>query len=86
MPYYTYIARCKDNSLYTGSCINIKNREKKHNEGKGAKYTKYRRPVTIIYFEKFNTLSESRRREAQIKRWTKIKKENLIKYSHTTKF
>jgi len=86
MKYFTYIARCRDNSLYTGSCIDIKSREKKHNEGKGAKYTRSRRPVKIVYFEKFNTLSESRKREAQIKRWTKIKKEKLIKYGHPTEF
>jgi len=79
MKYYTYLARCSDNSLYTGSCIDIKAREEKHNKGAGAKYTKSRRPVKIIYFEEFNTLSESRRREAQIKRSTKIEKENLIK-------
>lgn len=84
MKYFTYLARCSDNSLYTGSCINIKYREKKHNSGNGAKYTKYRRPVKIIYFEKFNTLTEARRRETQIKRWTKIKKENLVKYGHPT--
>jgi len=85
MKYYTYLARCSDNSLYTGSCIDIKAREKKHNKGEGAKYTKARRPVKIIYFEEFNTLSESRRREAQIKRLTKIEKENLVKSGHSAK-
>ncbi|HUT22510.1 MAG TPA: GIY-YIG nuclease family protein [Candidatus Bipolaricaulota bacterium] len=81
-----YIARCNDNSLYTGSRLNIQAREKRHNEGKGAKYTKYRRPVKIIYFEEYNTLREAMQRENQIKRWSKIKKENLIKYGHPTKF
>jgi len=79
MKYYTYLARCSDNSLYTGSCIDIKAREERHNQGKGAKYTKYRTPVKIIYFETFDTLSESRKREAEIKRLTKIEKENLVK-------
>ncbi len=82
MKYFTYIARCNDNSLYTGSCINIKAREEKHNKGEGAKYTKYRRPVKIVYFEKFNSRSEAQKREAQIKRLTKIEKENLVKSSH----
>lgn len=79
MKYFTYLARCNDNSLYTGSCINIKAREAKHNKGEGAKYTKQRRPIKIVYFEKFNTSTEARKREAQIKGWTKKKKEKLIK-------
>jgi len=77
MKYFTYLARCKDSSLYTGSCINIKAREIKHNKGDGAKYTKYRRPVKIVYFEEFDSLTEARRRESQIKRWARIKKKNL---------
>ena len=81
MEYFTYLARCNDNSLYTGSCINIKAREAKHNKGEGAKYTKQRRPIKIIYSETHNTLSDARKREAQIKRWAKEKKENLIKGS-----
>ena len=79
MKYFTYLARCNDNSLYTGYCSNIKNREEKHNKGEGAKYTKQRRPVKIIYFEKFNSIKEAMTREKQIKKWTRAKKENLVK-------
>jgi len=79
MSFYTYIARCNDNSLYTGYCKNLVYREKKHNLGKGAKYTKQRRPIKIIYFEKFETRVKAMRRERQIKKWPKVKKENLIK-------
>jgi putative endonuclease len=86
MSYFAYLARCCDGSLYTGSCTNIKAREIKHNEGEGARYTRKRRPVKIIYFEEVATLVEARRREAQIKGWTRIKKENLAKYGHPTKF
>jgi len=68
MKYFVYLARCSDNSLYTGSCTNIKDREIKHNRGEGAQYTKQRRPIKIVYSEKFITLIEARRREAQIKR------------------
>ncbi len=82
MKYFVYLARCSDFSLYVGSCGDIKAREVKHNKGEGAQYTKQRRPVKIIYFEEFSTLVEARRREAQIKGWTRIKKENLIKYGH----
>ncbi|MFH1112091.1 MAG: GIY-YIG nuclease family protein [Patescibacteria group bacterium] len=86
MKYFVYLARCNDNSLYTGSCTDIKTREIKHNKGEGTKYTKQRRPIKIVYFEKFDSLIEARRREVQIKRWTRTKKENLVKYGHPTKF
>ncbi len=78
MLFYTYIAKCNDNSLYTGYCKNLVSREKKHNLGKGAKYTRQRRPVKIIYYEKFRSRIEAMRRERQIKRWSKIEKEKLI--------
>jgi putative endonuclease len=84
--YYIYLARCNDNSLYTGSCKNITNREIKHNKGEGAQYTKQRRPIKIIYYEEYDTLFEAIKREKQIKKWSRIKKENLIKYGHPTKF
>jgi len=78
MSFYTYIARCNDNSLYTGYCKNLKDRKNKHNLGKGAKYTKYRRPIKIVYFEKFETKIEAINKERQIKKYSKIQKENLI--------
>jgi putative endonuclease len=84
--YFVYLARCSDNSLYIGNCSNLKNREKKHNMGEGAAYTKQRQPVKIVYFEEFDTLLEAVKRERQLKGWTRIKKENLIKYGHPTKF
>lgn len=79
MSFFVYLARCRDNSLYTGSCIDVQEREEKHNRGTGAKYTRSRRPVKIVYIEKFKTLSEARRREAEIKTWSKMKKEELVK-------
>jgi len=72
--HYFYIARCADNSLYCGSCIDPSAREAVHNAGKGAKYTRSRRPVRIIYYEEFATLGEARKREAQVKKLSKIKK------------
>ncbi len=77
--YFFYLARCKDNTLYAGYTTNIKQREEKHNSGNGAKYTKHRKPVKIVYFERFTNKIEAMRREAQIKKWKKNKKENLIK-------
>lgn len=85
MTYYTYIARCNDNSLYTGITNNLQKREKRHNQGNGSKYTRARLPVKIIYSESFKTLKAAARREIQIKGWTKNKKENLIKDKHPTK-
>lgn len=78
--YYVYIAQCSDETLYTGYCADLDERLKKHNEGKGAKYTRHRRPVKIVYNEMFKTRSEAMRREAQIKKWSRIKKEHLIKF------
>ena len=82
MNYFVYLARCADRSLYTGATRNLKNRESKHNAGEGSNYTKKRRPIKIVYFEKFEKLSEALKRERQIKGWTRIKKENLIKFGH----
>ena len=85
MLHYFYIARCADGSLYVGSCHDIKEREIRHNDGKGAKYTRDRRPIMIIYSEEYLTLVEARRRELQVKKWSRIKKENLSKGKHPTK-
>ncbi len=85
MSHYFYLARCADGSLYSGSCIDLQAREAKHNEGKGAKYTRSRRPVRVIYHEEFASLTEARRREAQVKNWSKLTKENLAAGKHQTK-
>ncbi len=77
--HYVYIARCRDGSLYTGTCVDLGAREAKHNDGTGAKYTRSRRPVRIVYHEVFETLSEARKREAAIKRLEKSQKESLIR-------
>ena len=77
--YFVYIARCSDGTLYTGYCADLLAREKKHNEGDGAKYTKYRTPVAIVHSEIFESRALAMQREAQIKRWSRIKKEDLIK-------
>ncbi|UPA22232.1 GIY-YIG nuclease family protein [Candidatus Peribacteria bacterium] len=78
MPHYFYLARCADDSLYAGTAIDIQEREAKHNDGTGAKYTRSRGPVKIVYSEEFETLSEARKREAEVKKWPKLKKESLL--------
>ncbi len=71
---YTYILRCADGSLYTGWTNDLQKRISLHNAGKGAKYTKARRPVTLFYFETFSTREEAMRREAAIKRLSRAQK------------
>jgi len=77
MSYYFYLARCSDNSLYCGSCVDLDAREDRHNSGKGAKYTRSRKPVKIVYFEEYSTLPEARRREAQVKTQARGTGENV---------
>ncbi len=76
---YTYIVKCSDGSLYTGWTNDIEKRMKAHNEGKGAKYTKSRRPVELIYYEEFQTKEEAMSREYAIKHMTRKQKELLVK-------
>ncbi len=78
--YYLYLLRCADNSLYCGQTNNLGKRVEEHNLGKskGAKYTKTRRPVKLVYFEEHDDLSQVLKREAEIKRWSKVKKEAII--------
>ena len=78
MSYYIYILLCRDGTLYTGSTNDIVKRFKDHLDGRGARYTKSHKPQKIVYKEKFLTKSEALKREAQIKKWTRIKKEALI--------
>ena len=69
MKYFVYILQCVDKTLYVGCTNNLERRFKEHNELKlGAHYTKIRRPVKLMYSEKFKTLTDARRREKEIKR------------------
>ena len=74
----TYILKCNDNSLYTGWTNDITHRLKMHNEGKGAKYTRGRGPLELVYLEEFETKQEAMSREAKIKRLTRKEKLLLI--------
>lgn len=78
MPHYFYLARCADDSLYSGYCVDLHKREDAHNSGTGAKYTRARGPVKIVYSEEFDSKSAALKREAEVKRWTKAQKEELI--------
>lgn len=75
---YTYILKCGDNSLYTGWTNNIKNRLENHRNGKGAKYTKGRGPLELVYLKVFETKSEAMKWESYIKHLSKAEKLDLI--------
>ena len=73
---YTYILKCRDGTYYTGWTNDLERRIKTHNQGKGAKYTRTRRPVELAYYEAFSTKEEAMRREARLNTWTGRKKKN----------
>ena len=77
--HYTYMLKCKDGTYYTGYTNDLEKRVQAHNEGKGAKYTKGRGPVELIYFEEYEDKSIAMRREWEIKRLTRSQKEELHK-------
>lgn len=78
--FYVYLVRCIDSTLYCGQTNNLEKRIKEHNlsKTKSAKYTRGRKPVTLVYFEKVSTVSVALKREHEIKRLTKIQKEVLV--------
>lgn len=79
MSWYVYMLRCSDGSLYTGYTDDPERRETVHNSGKGAKYTRSRLPVKLVYRECYEEKSEALRREIAIKKLSKPQKEALIK-------
>ena len=74
-----YVVRCSDGSLYTGVTKNLKRRVLEHNYGtKGAKYTRSRRPVKVVYEESCATYSDALKKEWAFKKFSKTKKERII--------
>ena len=78
MAWAVYILECSDGSFYTGISNNVEARINTHNASKGAKYTKSRLPVTLVFQENTFNKSESLRREIEIKKLTRKKKMELI--------
>ncbi len=76
---YAYMVRCADKSLYTGWTNDLEKRIAAHNAGKGAKYTKSRLPVELVYYEAFATKQEAMSREWHLKKLTRAQKEMLVK-------
>lgn len=79
MECYTYMVQCSDGSLYTGWTNDLEKRLLAHNAKKGAKYTKSRTPVKLVYYEVFTSKQEAMRREYEVKQYTRREKEALLK-------
>ena len=75
---FVYIVQCSDGTYYTGWTTDLFKRIKAHNEGRGAKYTRSRRPVELVYSEALETKEDALRREYAIKRLTRTQKIKLI--------
>lgn len=78
MSWYVYMLRCGDNTLYTGVTDDVERRLAAHRTGKGAKYTRGRGPLELVYVEKVPDKSSALRREYQIKRLSREEKEGVI--------
>lgn len=75
---FVYVAKNSIGKLYIGITVNPDNRVVYHNQKRGAKFTKYKPNYKIVFLEKYSTLAEARKREIQIKKWRRDKKELLI--------
>ena len=80
---YTYMLQCGDGTYYTGWTNDLDRRLKAHNEGKGGKYTRSRRPVRLVYYEEHETKQEAMRRDWEIKQLTRAGKEELLQKKMT---
>lgn len=80
-PWFVYVLRCRDNSLYTGITTDLERRlhEHNHDNRQAASYTRARRPVQLVYFEEYTTRSQATCREAVLKRLSKSDKEMLVR-------
>ena len=78
MSYYAYMAVCADKTIYSGYTADPKRREAEHNSGHGAKYTRCRLPVKIVYYEECQTKSEAMKREAAFKKLDRLQKLEMI--------
>lgn len=76
--YYLYILKCQDGTLYTGITTDVERRFNEHKSGKGGHYTSTKKAVKILYTEEYPNRSEASKREAEIKKWTRKKKLQLV--------
>jgi putative endonuclease len=76
--FYFYLLRCKDGTFYCGITNNLENRLKLHNSGKGSAYVRSRGGGEMVYSESFASIGEAMRREIEVKKWSRTKKEQLV--------
>ncbi|QKJ20987.1 GIY-YIG nuclease family protein [Microbacterium hominis] len=79
---FMYILECADRSLYVGSTVNLEHRLFQHENGEGARYTRTRLPVKLLYCEEFESVSDAFAREKQVQNWGRAKRLALIKGQH----
>ena len=77
--WFVYIIRCKDDKLYTGMTNDIERRIAEHNSGHGGRFTRFRKPVTLVYYCKVNSRSDALKREIAIKKLERSEKLELIR-------
>lgn len=80
--HFVYIVKCSDNSLYTGYAVDVEKRVQAHNSKKGAKYTKSRTPVSLMYYEEYEDKTTALKREYEIKQLKRSEKLKIIKSSN----
>ena len=83
--WYLYIVKCSDDSYYTGITADAESRIERHNQGKASDYTKRRRPVRLLYLEKFESKILAERREIEVKKYSIKNKERLIRWGPVNK-
>ena len=79
MPFFCYILECSDGTFYTGWTTDPPRRERQHNAGRGAKYTRMRRPVKLVYMEELSDRTSAMKRERAIKKMARAQKRKLIR-------
>ncbi|MBS4769568.1 GIY-YIG nuclease family protein [Carnobacteriaceae bacterium zg-ZUI240] len=85
--HYFYVLRCADNTYYAGYTTDVMRREQEHNsKSKGAKYTRFRQPVKMIYYEVFETRAQATQAEAKFKKLTRQQKEVYLNRATTKEF
>ncbi len=77
-PWFVYLLKCRDGSLYTGITTDLKRRMKQHSQGKASKYTRAKLPIKCVYNEPQPDESSAKKRECEIKSWPRDKKRKLI--------
>ena len=75
---FVYILKCADGTYYVGSTLDLQGRIDAHNAGRGPRFTSCRRPVRLAHYESFVAMADARKREIQLKKWSRAKKEALI--------